>query len=275
MKLVSRLAPGVLALSLVLGSAMTVFAQPSATAVPDLEHSDWYEVTDLEDSLAYEDLYNNNNVVCGAIKELNESKDKSTDTFVKAILKDTNTKVKASAEKIQDVVRNSDFLTGFFDIHVQDKEMMKSDELRKLDLATSKNGYFKVTLEVPALTENNKNPYVLHFSQERQEWEILWPTHVDYEKKTLTIEFKDFSPASILAVSDAGKEVPEEEMKEDTSEEKSDSDKAVDDDDQDDDDSHSSSGSSKAKSPKTGVADTWILWFGASAIFAGAARKRH
>lgn len=269
MKLLSRTAPAVLALSLVIGSAMTVFANPSATAVPDLSHEDQYEVTSLKDSLAYEELYNNNQVACDAIETVNDSKDKSTATFVNAILKDTNAKTKASAEKVKDLVKKSNFLTGFFDIHVRDKEMMKSDDLRELDLATTKSGKFKVKLEVPALTANNKNPYVLHFSQERQEWEVLWPTEVDYENKILTIEFEDFSPASILAAADAGEEVPAK------ADQKSDNDDEDDDDDDSDSSSKSSSGSSNAKSPKTGVADTWILWFGASAILAGAARKRH
>lgn len=280
MKLVSKLAPAFLVASLMLGSAMTVFAAPSATAVPDLSHNDQYEVTDLKSSLSYEELYNNNQVACKAIEEVNESKDKSTKTFVQNILKDTNEKTKASAEKIKDIIANSDFLTGFFDIHVQDKEMMKSDELKKLDLKKSDSGFFEVTLEVPSLTKNNKKPYVLHFSQERQEWEILWPTAIDYEKKTLTVEFKDFSPASILTVANAGEEAPveeePEELTDDTSKDTPDSSKTTADNDDDDDDSHSSSKkSSGAKSPKTGVADTWILWLGASAVLAGVARKRH
>lgn len=277
MKLVSKIAPGFLAVSLMLGSAMTVFAAPSATAVPDTTHADQYEVTSLKDSLSYEELYNNNQVACQAIETVNKSKEKSTESFVNDILKDTNPKTKASAEKIQNIVKNSDFLTGFFDIHVRNKEMMKSDELKKLDLQKSENGYFMVTLQVPSLTKNNKNPYVLHFSEERQEWEILWPTKVDYENKTLTIEFKDFSPASILAAADAGEEEPEK-VTEDTTEETPVSSKPAAEDDDDDDDSHSSKSSNKssgAKSPKTGVADTWILWLGASAILAGASRKRH
>lgn len=46
---------------------------------------------------------------------------------------------------------------------------------------------------------------MLHYSMERTVWEIIDPTEVDEEAKTLTAEFEDLSPIAIIsdAVEDA------------------------------------------------------------------------
>lgn len=286
MKLKSYVAAGIAAMALVMGSAMCVYANPSVTAVPSTGKKDQYEVSDVKDMADYDEIAKKHPAVIGAIEEVNASKEKSTKKFIEKIIKDADEKTKASAEKIKDLLEGSEFLSNFFDIHVRDNELASSDYIREnLDVEKSKDGKFRVTLKVPTLTKNNKKVYVLHYSKENGEWEVLWPTEIDYEKKTLTIEFKDFSPAAVLAaftVDDdkAGTiEAPaeeEEDVDDKTTSSRSSHENDDDDDDEDEDngDNSSSSGTS-AKSPKTGVADTWMLWFAASAILAGAARKKH
>jgi hypothetical protein len=281
MKLRTYLTAGVIAMALVMGSSLCVYANPSVTAVPSTGKKDQYEVSNIKDMLGYDEIAEKHPVVIGAIEEVNSSKEKSTQKFVDTILKDADEKTKASVEKIKDILENSEFISNFFDIHVKDNELASSDYIRKnLDVEKSKDGKFRVTLHIPTLTKNNKKVYVLHYSKDNNEWEVLWPKEIDYEKKTITIEFKDFSPAAVLAAfavdedSTGTVETPTDE-EDDSDKTKTARSHDDDDDDDDDDDSSSSSSSSSAKSPKTGVADTWMLWFAASALLAGAARKRH
>ena len=287
MKLKSYLAAGVMALAFVMGSSICVYANPSVTALPSAGKKDQYEVSDVKDMADYEEIKEKHPVVIGAIEEVNSSKEKSTKKFVETILKDADEKTKKSVEKIRETLENSEFISNFFDIHVKDNELASSDYIRKnLDVEKSKDGKFRVTLHVPALTKNNKKVYVLHYSKEKGEWEVLWPKEIAYEKKTITIEFRDFSPAAVLAAFtvDDDNTGTVEAPADDSNDDKDDSDTTTtarnnkhddDDDDDDDDDSSSSSSNSSAKSPKTGVADTWMIWFAASALLAGAAKKRH
>ncbi|MDO5477373.1 MAG: hypothetical protein Q4F43_09730 [Eubacteriales bacterium] len=285
MKVKPQLLAGILAAALAMGSSMSVYAAESVTAVPDTKHNDSYEVSNIKNMQDYEDLKTQKPFVIGAIEDVNNGTDKSTEKFLQKILQDENEKTVDSVKAIQDTIKNSEFLSDFFDIHVKGNEMASSDFLREnADVEKTKDGAFKVTLSVPALTQNNKKPYVLHYSKDTGVWEILWPTNVDYKNKTMTIEFKNFSPAAVLALAATNEETPtppaiapDEEEKNPASDEK-----ITDDDDDDDDGEKSSSSGSKSssksssKSPKTGVTETWALWFAASAVLAGvAARKRH
>lgn len=289
MKMKPHVLAGILAAVLVMGSAMSVYAKQSVTAVPDTKHSDQYEVTDIKDSLEYKEIKKSNPTVIEAIDAVNNSTEKSAEQFAAMILKDTNEKTRESAADIQDLLKNSKFLSNFFDVHVSGNEMASSDFIRdNLDVSLSDNGMFQVKLTVPTLTKNNGKVYVLHYSRETGKWEVLWPTSIDYENKTITVEFANFSPAAVLAaftvddgttpvvepvVDDDKKDDTEDDTAiEDDKEKDTDDDDKDKDDDDDDDDHHSKS---SAKSPKTGVADTWMLWFAASALLAGAAKRRH
>lgn len=57
-----------------------------------------------------------------------------------------------------------------------------------------------VTWEVPNLTKDVGQVYVLHYSVDRNVWEILNPTNVDYQAKTLSADLKDMSPVAVLYV---------------------------------------------------------------------------
>ena len=284
MRLMSKLFAGALAMSFVMASAVTVFASPSVMAVPDADAGAQYEISNIT-KYDYEDSTDYNRFASTGMQYINEGQDKSPSEFIAIIEKDTNEKTKKSVETVKEAVTGSKFLTNFFDVHVEDYYYANTQYLNEhkdeIPVKRSADGKFVVTLRVPALTEKNKNPFVLHFSKDRQEWENLYPTAIDYTNKTLTIEFKDFSPAAILAVVDAeqtpadapatvevikdGQKVVTAKDSDSSGSSKSSSSKS----------SSSKSSSSSAKSPKTGVADTWVLWFAASAVLAGVAKKRH
>lgn len=284
MRLMSKLFAGALAMSFVMASAVTVFASPSVMAVPDADAGAQYEISNIT-KYDYEDSTDYNRFASTGMQYINEGQDKSPSEFIAIIEKDTNEKTKKSVETVKEAVTGSKFLTNFFDVHVEDyyyaNTQYLNDHKDEIPVKRSADGKFVVTLRVPALTEKNKNPFVLHFSKDRQEWENLYPTAIDYTNKTLTIEFKDFSPAAILAVVDAeqtpadapatvevikdGQKVVTAKDSDSSGSSKSSSSKS----------SSSKSSSSSAKSPKTGVADTWVLWFAASAVLAGVAKKRH
>lgn len=284
MRLMSKLFAGALAMSFVMASAVTVFASPSVMAVPDADAGAQYEISNIT-KYDYEDSTDYNRFASTGMQYINEGQEKSPSEFIAIIEKDTNEKTKKSVETVKEAVTGSKFLTNFFDVHVEDyyyaNTQYLNDHKDEIPVKRSADGKFVVTLRVPALTEKNKNPFVLHFSKDRQEWENLYPTAIDYTNKTLTIEFKDFSPAAILAVVDAeqapadapatvevikdGQKVVTAKDSDSSGSSKSSSSKS----------SSSKSSSSSAKSPKTGVADTWVLWFAASAVLAGVAKKRH
>jgi len=283
----SKLLIGALTMTFVLGGTVSVFAAPSpeVTVIVD-DKPEQYEVSNIKDGAHWKDVQEKNKETAAAIEAVNKSTKKSPATFIADIEKDTNEKTKKSVEKIKETVLKSEFLTGFFDVHVKGWEKEDEESIKQnADLKRDKDGNYLVKLRVPTLTENNKNPYVLHFSKTRQEWEILTPdaSGVDYKEKTITVSFKDFSPAAIMAVIDS-EEAPaptavtentEEENPEVIADDNTEDTKDTEDSSSSKDSKSSSSSKSSAKSPKTGVADTWMLWFAASAVLAGAAAKKH
>jgi len=211
MKLKTQLVTGALATILALGSTMCVYANPSVTAVPSADHEEQYETGSVEKMADYDELTEVKPVVMDAIAEVNKSKDKSTIEFADAIVKDGDEKTAASAQKIADTLKKCEFLTDFFDVYVKDHKYESNAALRdakEYDLDRTANGNFRVTLKVPSLTRKNQNVRVMHYRKAvgedesdftTGEWEILVPISVDYDKKEVVVEFKDFSPAAILA----------------------------------------------------------------------------
>ena len=55
-----------------------------------------------------------------------------------------------------------------------------------------------VTWEVPNLVNTLKNVKVLHYSTVRNTWEILTPSKVDFENKSITQHFDDLSPVAVI-----------------------------------------------------------------------------
>lgn len=56
----------------------------------------------------------------------------------------------------------------------------------------------QATWEVPNLTTDLGNVYVLHYSTVRDVWEIITPDNVDANAKLVTATFKDLSPVAIV-----------------------------------------------------------------------------
>lgn len=55
-----------------------------------------------------------------------------------------------------------------------------------------------VTWEVTNLIEDLGDIYILHYSTVRNVWEIITPSNVDFDKKTITAEFEDLSPVAVI-----------------------------------------------------------------------------
>ena len=81
-------------------------------------------------------------------------------------------------------------------------------DLRKIgDVSKTADGKYQVTLSVPALTKGMTDVKVLHFSTEREVWEVITPSNVDLDNKEITFELQDLSPIAIIAKVDASQAV--------------------------------------------------------------------
>lgn len=65
-----------------------------------------------------------------------------------------------------------------------------------------------VSWEVPNLTREAGDVYVLHYSTVREVWEVIEPDEVNYDTKEITATFKDLSPVAVIYKS-AGQAAPE------------------------------------------------------------------
>lgn len=91
----------------------------------------------------------------------------------------------ASKEAVKDLVP----LTKIFDLHAVGDGLPNAD------------GDHVVTLNVPGLTEEHTKVVALHFSNQRNIWEVIKDDKVvvDHAKDTVTVTFDDLSPVMILA----------------------------------------------------------------------------
>ena len=103
-------------------------------------------------------------------------------------------KVNANPSQLASLIKGVDLsgyslLTEFQDLSVYD--------VNTKQLLTNQTNV-TVTWEVPNLVKTAKNVKVLHYSTERNTWEILTPKSVDFDNKTITQEFKDLSPVAVI-----------------------------------------------------------------------------
>ena len=123
--------------------------------------------------------------------------DKTTADLIKDINAGTKTlEDLAKAESsIASEIEGKSLVTAFMD-------------LRKIgDVSKTADGKYQVTLSVPALTKGMTDVKVLHFSTERNVWEVITPSNVDLNNKELTFEVQDLSPIAIIAKVDASQAV--------------------------------------------------------------------
>jgi len=87
-----------------------------------------------------------------------------------------------------------DFVTPFFDVEWTDGDT--EDEKNSIKNA---EGEYVIDLSIPALTENLTGVQGLHYSTERNEFEVVDPKALNLKDKTVSMGLKDFSPVAIIA----------------------------------------------------------------------------
>lgn len=78
-------------------------------------------------------------------------------------------------------------LTKIFDLCPTDKAKKDAE------------GYYRITIDVPALSEDCESVTVLHYSVKEEKWEILDKSTADIPNKKVTIVSDDLSPIAIFA----------------------------------------------------------------------------
>ena len=93
---------------------------------------------------------------------------------------------------------DKEFVSPFFDLRWNDGvTQAEKDTLKNTD------GKYVVSLNVPALTPTLTGVQMLHYSIERDVWEVEDTTALDLNAKTLSVGFKDFSPVAVIADADS------------------------------------------------------------------------
>lgn len=104
------------------------------------------------------------------------------------------------------------------------------------DGVLTENGNYLVTLSVPTLTAAMTDVQILHYSTQRNVWELITPSSVDSANKEITAEFQDLSPVAVIAKVNAS----------------------------------AAADSAVGTSPKTGFNSGWIVWIGAAFVLMSA-----
>lgn len=165
----------VLAAALVVTQAVSAFAAPSRTTdvKPAGDSVGYYETkTGTEETFAYLD---------------------ETAPEVKKLIMDINKgltgleSIAEAAPELKEELAGKSLVTGFFDLEPINGGKKTAD------------GKYIVTLSVPELTKAMTNVRLLHYSTDRNVWEIITPNDVNYEQKQITAEFLDLSPVAVIA----------------------------------------------------------------------------
>lgn len=166
---------------LLVGQATAVFAEGSKTAaltLGDASKAGYVLTEDIEQAPAFEELKTDAPEVAELINKVNAG-EMSMEEFAQEISEDFPEIAKKLADK--------GFLTKFYDLIALDGTEKTAD------------GKYQVVFSVPAMTANTQDIAVLHYSTVRSLWEIIEPSSVDLEAKTITVEFEDLSPVAIIA----------------------------------------------------------------------------
>ncbi|HIW50028.1 MAG TPA: PqqD family peptide modification chaperone [Candidatus Blautia intestinavium] len=193
MKLRKRIMACTLAAAMLLGSATGVYAEGSRTndlTVTDVSAQEYQITGKIEESDSYKELKETAPDIVEIIDQVNDGTVEMAD-FVTKLTEEadalTDETAKKDLEKVIETLRTKDFVTGFVDL-IALEAAEKNEE-----------GMYEVTISVPSLTDELRNVQVLHYSTERSLWEIVDPTEIDMEEKTLTAEFEDLSPIAVIA----------------------------------------------------------------------------
>ena len=205
----------VLAAVLVVTQAVTAFADRDSTTTNVTVSGDsaqWYEVTGTaREDFAYLEDSEEEKQVLDLIMDINEG--------------EKNLKDLAEAEpSIATELQGKTLVTKFFDITPINGGKPLPD------------GSHEVTLVVPELTRAMVNVRLVHYSTERNIWEVITPSDVNYDNKKITAIFKDLSPVAVIA---------------------------------DIDESKLTEGEGNGTSPKTGVESVWGIYLSGAAALLG------
>ena len=180
----------VMAMASVMGvsAAGSVVATPSVTTPqkPSAENQNkGYIIRTDEDQFEVGDTQTNSKIHDAAHAY---NKDADLDKLFAPIQNETTEQSQArtaSKEAVKDLVP----LTKIFDLHAVGDGLPNAD------------GDHVVTLNVPGLTEEHTKVVALHFSNQRNIWEVISGDKVvvDHAKDTVTVTFDDLSPVMILA----------------------------------------------------------------------------
>lgn len=198
---------------LVVATTVSAFAAPSKTA----------QVTLVGDSVG---KYETAEITQDSFQDLAQSKPEVVNKIL-AVNAGTES-LESIGEQAPDIapqLEGKSLLTKFFDLTPVNGGVKNAD------------GKYVVTLSVPALSDAASDVLVLHYSTERNLWEVITPSNVDVANKEITAEFEDLSPVAIIAKVDASAAT----------------DNAV------------------GSAPKTGVASDWAMYLGAAVVLLGAA----
>lgn len=117
----------------------------------------------------------------------------NVDSLIKSAIKKLN-----SGSSISEILNKNEVLSKD-NLNLNDFKMLT--KLQHLVAHDSQGKSLKnvtVTWEVTNLVDNLGDIYVLHYSTVRNVWEIITPTNIDFDKKTITAEFEDLSPVTVI-----------------------------------------------------------------------------
>lgn len=209
-----RILGTILTAMLLVTQVSTVFAAGSRTADVQLtgDSTSYYEVTESsEEIFSYLNDLEGGSEVLETILAVNEG----TETLQSI--------AGTMEQDIQSELENKEIVTPFFDLIPINGGIQTDD------------GNYLVTISVPTLTRAMTNIRILHFSTERNLWEMITPSDVNYSSQEITAEFEDLSPVAVVA---------------------------------DIDESLNTADNAEGTSPKTGETPIWMLWLGAAAVLA-------
>lgn len=204
----------IIAATFMVTQVATVFAAGSRTADVQLtgDSTGYYEVTESsEETFSYLNDLEEGNIVVEKILAVNEG----TQTLQSI--------AEEMAPDLQNEMENKEMVTPFFDL-TPINGGIRTD-----------NGNYLVTISVPTLTRAMNNIRLLHFSTERNLWEMVIPSDIDYASQEITVEFEDLSPVAVVA---------------------------------DIDESLAATDNAEGTAPKTGGVSDWMLWLGVALILA-------
>ena len=195
MKMAKRFMALALAAVLSVGSAFCVSAAGSRTKdiTVSQEQSKIYEVVQkIEETTEFKDLQTKVPAVAEAFQKVGEGKMDVTEfvDVLKALAADeTDETLKAAIEEVIEKLDGKEFVTGFDQFKVLDKDKAE----------VNADGKYEVEISVPTITDDMENIQLLCYNAETKEWTIVEPISIDKENKTIKVALEDMCYFTVIA----------------------------------------------------------------------------